>query len=202
MEIVAFCREKLNYKNMIKEITDFPDYFVTDDGRVFSTKRGEMKELKPGRNKDGYLTVLLCRDDGARKRLYVHRLVATVFIPNPDNLPCVNHKDENKTNNCVDNLEHCTHQYNDNYGTKPKRISETLTGRKSSGARKHTPKVRCLELGITFDCNNACDRYFLETYGINIKVVKILKRSDQCYPKLKLHFEEVIDDPNQLSLEL
>ena len=55
------------------------------------------------------------------KSYYIHRLVAEAFIPNPKNLPFVNHKDENKQNNCVDNLEWCTQKYNINYGTSLKK---------------------------------------------------------------------------------
>ncbi len=76
------------------------------------------KILTQGRynSKSNYRAVALCLDGKAEKES-VHRLVALAFIPNPDNLPEINHKDENKQNNCVDNLEWCDRQYNNTYGT-------------------------------------------------------------------------------------
>lgn len=87
-------------------------YMVSNKGRVINCRTGKI--LKPGKDKDGYLQVHIFKD-GKSKRFYVHRLVALAFIPNPENLPCVNHKDENKQNNCVENLEWCTNKYNLEY---------------------------------------------------------------------------------------
>ena len=82
-------------------------------------------------NLNGYLRVLFNRN-GKRKLKLVHRLVAEAFIPNPDNLPCVNHIDENKSNNHVENLEWCTHKYNINYGTAMQRRCDTQTNKNKS----------------------------------------------------------------------
>ena len=79
-------------------------YEVSDLGRVRSLKFGKTKVLKPGRVGGGYLIVVLCKD-GIRKNMKVHRLVASAFIPNPLNLETVNHKNEDKRNNNVSNLE-------------------------------------------------------------------------------------------------
>ena len=75
--------------------------------------RGCIITLHKARN--GYSRITLCRD-GVRFQFSVHRLVAKAFIPNPNNLPEINHKDENKVNNRADNLEWCTREYNNNYG--------------------------------------------------------------------------------------
>ena len=81
------------------------------------------KLLRPGKDSSGYMIVVLSKN-GKTKSYRVHRLVANAFIYNDNNYRCVNHKDENKTNNRVNNLEWCTHKYNNNYGTKPKKISK------------------------------------------------------------------------------
>lgn len=94
-------------------------YQVSDQGNVRSLNyHGEHRIaiLKNRLNRSGYYEVALCKNN-TMKPFKVHRLVAIAFIPNPHNLPCVNHKDENKLNNRVDNLEWCTHKYNTNYGT-------------------------------------------------------------------------------------
>ena len=98
-------------------------YEVSDKGRVRSLKFGKERILKPGRDKDGYLQVNLWKN-GENKMCKIHRLVAQTFIPNPDNLPEVNHKDENKENNSVQNLEWCDRKYNNNYGTHNQRMAE------------------------------------------------------------------------------
>lgn len=87
--------------------------------------------LKPYLGKHGYF-ILTMRKNGRYKTEEVHRLVALAFIPNPDDLPCVNHKDENKQNNSVDNLEWCTRAYNNNYGNRNKKISQSRKGIKFS----------------------------------------------------------------------
>lgn len=78
------------------------------------------KILKHGKRKDGYLVVVLCKE-GKCKSMLVHRLVATAFLPNTNNYPIINHKDENKQNNDFRNLEWCTHLYNNTYNDTAKR---------------------------------------------------------------------------------
>lgn len=92
---------------------------------------GKYKLRKLTIHSKGYFTVHLTKNS-ITKLYQVHRLVAEAFIPNPQNLPCVNHKDENKLNNNVDNLEWCTNKYNINYGTRNKRISKKMTNGKLS----------------------------------------------------------------------
>ena len=82
-----------------KQIEDFPDYYITDTGNVFShrNKLGRFRKLIPAHISSGYLSVTLCKE-GKQKMSFVHRLVANAFIPNPENKSCVNHKNGIKTN--------------------------------------------------------------------------------------------------------
>lgn len=95
-------------------------YEISSFGRVksFAQDRKNGKIKTGNLTFKGYLSITLRAPGGLPKTYPVHRLVAKAFIPNPDNLPQVNHKDENKTNNKVENLEWCTNEYNVNYGTK------------------------------------------------------------------------------------
>lgn len=129
-------------------------YQVSNLGRIRSTdkivKRGKNGDyfrkgiiLKPQKSKNGYLVCKLSKN-GICPSKNIHRLVAEAFIDNPNNYPCINHKDENKQNNIVDNLEYCSYEYNNNYGTKKERIKEKLTGRKLSEETKRKKSVAML----------------------------------------------------------
>ena len=98
-------------------------YQISDFGRIFTKRRlvGNQiyygRELVPQLTNDGYLKVTLCKD-GKCKKFYLHRLVAIQFINNNTNLPQVNHKDGNKLNNIVTNLEWCTKSENQNHAIR------------------------------------------------------------------------------------
>ena len=110
---------------MREEWTDIKDYEglyqVSNFGRVRSSYTNRI--LTEVKNTGGYLLVTLCKNNIKSTKL-IHRLVAEVFIPNPENKPQVNHIDENKTNNSVDNLEWMTAKENLNHGTHNERMSK------------------------------------------------------------------------------
>ncbi|AIK68578.1 HNH endonuclease [Lactococcus phage phi15] len=105
------------------KIDGFEKYEVSNLGRVRNIESG--RTLKPILNHNGYLKYNLYRHD-KRKYLYLHRILATAFIDNPEGKPCVNHIDENKLNNDLSNLEWCTERENNIHGTRMKRIAEKL----------------------------------------------------------------------------
>ena len=120
-------------------------YQISNLGNIKSTHsrfgmRKQPKNARIGINK-GYKRYGLSKD-GKEIKFYVHRLVAEAFIPNPNGYPCINHKDENKFNNNVENLEWCTYSYNNNYGTRNKVVGEKLKNGK------------CCKKIIQYDLNN------------------------------------------------
>lgn len=126
-------------------------YSVREDGDVVSHLYGKDKLLKGIVKPDGYKMYFLKTDADRRgKWMYAHRLVALLYVDNPDNLPEVNHKDRNKLNNHFSNLEWCTHKQNirHSYDTGRKVISGAdhyLTGKKiSESARAKMSEKRRL----------------------------------------------------------
>ena len=101
----------------IKQHPEYSDYWVTSNGLIYSEKNGKhgksdtLKERKLNKDEHGYNVIKLSNNNKSYN-CTVHRLVAETFIPNPNNLPYINHIDEDKTNNNIDNLEWCNHQQN------------------------------------------------------------------------------------------
>lgn len=127
-------------KEIWKTIEKYPDYMVSNFGRVKRKGNANLRKekiLKTSKNSGGYLKVVLSKK-GHTKTFFVHRLVALSFLPNPNNYPQINHKDENKENNRIDNLEWCTSKYNSNYGTVKERTVKSL---KSKGIYNKLAKV-------------------------------------------------------------
>ena len=133
-----------------KPVEGFENYEVSNLGRVKSLWYGKEKILKPVKNKYGYLRVGLCRN-GQCKMFLVHRIVAEAFLPNPMGLPEINHRNEDKTNNCVSNIEWCSAKYNSNYGSRNKRVSAALTN--------HPSKSKSVEASEYSDFREICLRF-------------------------------------------
>lgn len=122
-------------------------YLISNFGSVKTKPRNgrhyfiKSHPLKIHSKENGYQRVVLSLD-GCGKYYYVHRLVANLFIPNPDNLPCVNHKDGDKSNNCVDNLEWCTRSENEKHAWRIGLKSTSTVGTKGEkhGMHKLTQK--------------------------------------------------------------
>lgn len=156
-------------------------YQVSNCGRVKSVERTVRtgrgyrivpeKILKGIDNNVGYLYVNLYKD-GKVKKYSIHRLVATTFIENPNNLPVINHKDENKENNCSSNLEWCSVSYNNNYNGRAKRVAEKLSKpvysiNKESGLITYWESINdaSRQLNINKGGISACCRGKCHSYG-------------------------------------
>ena len=134
---------------MLAPIQDYEGYYVDDKGYVYSAIRkgqrrdlgvddeSQLYELNPRPGKNGYLRVY-ARNTALNKRrdIYIHRAVAEAFIPNPNGYRCINHKDTNRANNAIENLEWCDHKYNNEYTMKLGHMIRDNFGRFQSGLKK------------------------------------------------------------------
>ena len=122
------------------------DYLITEEGDVYSTKFRKLRKMKQSRDHGGYKKIDLW-NNGKKKTYNVHRLVAETYIPNPDNLPEVNHKDEVKSNNNVANLEWSTRAYNTQYSQAMSWIVENVrTGERQT---VYNLAAFCRQLGLS-----------------------------------------------------
>lgn len=111
---------------MKKIIEKYPNYSISDCGEVINEITGKIKHKFL--HQKGYYMVTLYKN-GKPKNIYVHRLVAETFIPNPQNKETINHKNEIKTDNRVENLEWLTGKENTNYGTRTERQRQSMLRR-------------------------------------------------------------------------
>jgi len=143
-------------------------YQVSNLGRIKSLYFSKEKILV-AHNCKGYQRIGLSKN-GKQKLYFIQVLVAEAFIPNPDNLPEVNHKDENKLNNAADNLEWCTHPYNSNYGTRRKRISNAHINHPNQ-----SKPVQCIETGVIYPSAHEAARQT----GLNFSMICAVCRGNR-----------------------
>lgn len=167
---------------MWKPVVGFKNYLVSNLGRIKSlertsvtgndAKRTYLSRIMKCQTYQGYYRTQLIRD-GKSVTVKVHRIVAQAFIPNPDNLPQVNHKDEDKSNNTVDNLEWCTAKYNVHYNGRQKRIFEkqlkngTIDKRIEEMRQATIRKIKCINTGEIFNSiKEASLKYSIDSSSI------------------------------------
>ena len=163
----------MSKKEIFKEIPFYEDYLISNIGRVYSKKSD--KFVKCWINNRGYLSITLCKN-GKRKNYLIHRLIAQAFIPNPKNLPMINHKDENPLNNNIENLEWCTSKYNCNYGTG-------LQRRRIANSKR----VMCIETNIIYP--NVIEAYN-DTKACTTSIHKVCHKKRKTAGKLHWRYVE------------
>lgn len=153
------------------------------DGRI-QTLKGHM--LTPCKGNGSYYNVSMCKDNVARS-MRVHRLVAIAFIPNPNNYRCVNHKDGNKLNNKVSNLEWCTNRQNTQHAIKHKLITFDRAGYNSwpKESREHFSKIRKKAIvrsdGKVYKCTKEAAEDLGVTYSAVMHVLRGLAETCKGY---------------------
>ena len=146
------------------------DYRVSKQGKIYSTKRGKLREMSPVITRHGYLNCHI-RHKGKSFYKYVHRMVAETFIDNPDNLPQVNHINGNKLDNSVDNLEWVTAKENVEHAFKTKLRN---FGEKSSNAKITGEKVH--EICKLLEENTKTMREISELTGVPYHLIFFIRK--------------------------
>jgi hypothetical protein len=121
-----------NVEEKLKPLKDFPAYLISETGKVYYKTKKEF--IKPRITEHGYLTVFINKQKDKKRNYFLHKLVAETFIWNPHNKPYVNHKDGNKQNPRLENLEWCTAKENTHHAMKYGLINH----RTNIGSKKKT----------------------------------------------------------------
>ena len=159
----------------MKKVPGYSNYSVTKDGRVWTHKL-RSGWMKPGVDKNGYVRYPMISDNGKRKGMYIHQLVAITYIPNPDNKPNVNHLDHNKSNNSIENLEWCTQKENIVYDwLKGKRKASYGV---SCNFNKH-PVSLVKKLRQLYDSGKYTQLSLAKKYNIPFSTVHVIVRRKQ-----------------------
>ena len=150
---------------MAKMLT-LDDYEITTDGQIINKKTGHILKGQP--NAKGYLRVSI-----SKKLMFIHRLVAEKYIPNPDNLPQVNHKDGNKLNNSVENLEWVSNQQNRNHAVE---TGLHLSGEACSWSKLDWEKVDFIRSHLDLSDEELGEMFKVSPHTINdVKLYKTWK---------------------------
>lgn len=174
---------------MISSLPNYSRYLVYSDVRIFDKKLDRFIPFQE--NNDGYLCVTLRSDDNKRKTFRVHRIIATLFIPNEENKKEVNHKNGIKTDNRVENLEWNTHSENLKHAWNNKLITNTEQrinkikkaniGRVGDlNPRSH--KVRCITTGEIFESKRLAAKYYKTQ---DIQILKSIRNNKYTAGKCK-----------------
>lgn len=145
---------------MAPRLLTIDDYEITIDGKIINKETGHT--LKPQPNGKGYLRVSI-----SKKLVFVHRLVAEKYVPNPNNLPQVNHKDGNKLNNHANNLEWVSNQEN--------RTHAVVSGLHLSGEAIKTAKMDWEKVEHIRANPHISNQYYAELYGVSVSTIRDIK---------------------------
>ena len=185
-----------------KDVVGYEQFYqVSNNGRV--RRKRDHYELSQQIGSGGYKQVALSKS-GKSKQISVHRIVAKAFIKNEFNYPCVNHKDENKQNNNVENLEWCSYRYNINYGTRTSRANETkrksrekaLSLYKQNGDTTEVPTKAIFDRNLSLEAKGVyCSLCYMPVvFDENMAVSYMIKNGKNGAYSIKSALKELIEN--------